>query len=446
VKVQLLPGYDLRVSGDRVTFAAGAAEWTFEPLAPGLAGALAGLKGGLDEKGAARLLGDLGGAAALAEWWAIVYRLQEMGALVYRLEVEGSPLASLYFGRAAPEMDFAVPRDRVALSPYVFLQIRDGEFVLDSPLATGAVVLHQLRALPLLALLSSPQLADELEALLPALGAPTCRALLAFLSAAALVQKVEAHVDLREQHRSWEFHDLLFHRRSQGVRADWHVGARRLPLVRAPSFAPLQKASPILSHLPIRREAETAPLSYDRVLATRRSSRSHGKPPSLEDVGFFLYRAAHRRGERCVYPSAGGCYPLNIYLVAGKCDGWGVGVYRYWPEEHALEALAVPAEVTLGALDARRCYMETRQQPQLLVMLTARMERVAWKYEGVAYANVLRDVGVLYESMYLAAAATGLACCALGAASLGPLQSWVDPDPLAESAVGELLLGGGAAD
>jgi SagB-type dehydrogenase family enzyme len=90
--------------------------------------------------------------------------------------------------------------------------------------------------------------------------------------------------------------------------------------------------------------------------------------------------------------------------------------------------------------------METRQQPQLLVMLTARMERVAWKYEGVAYANVLRDVGVLYESMYLAAAATGLACCALGAASLGPLQSWVDPDPLAESAVGELLLGGGAAD
>ncbi len=38
-------------------------------------------------------------------------------------------------------------------------------------------------------------------------------------------------------------------------------------------------------------------------------------------------------------PSAGGRYPMELYVVAGSVEGIDAGIYSYSPRSHALEAL-----------------------------------------------------------------------------------------------------------
>jgi SagB-type dehydrogenase family enzyme len=83
--------------------------------------------------------------------------------------------------------------------------------------------------------------------------------------------------------------------------------------------------------------------------------------------------------------------------------------------------------------------------PQVVVTLASRFGRLSWKYEGIAYATTLKNVGVLYEVMYLTATAMGLAPCALGAGDSAAFARATGLDPLVESSVGEFMLGAGGA-
>lgn len=141
------------------------------------------------------------------------------------------------------------------------------------------------------------------------------------------------------------------------------------------------------------------------------------------------------------YPSAGGAYDLEIYPVVRECDGIAAGMYHYQPTEHALSALRA-REAYLQRL-LRRAYTANGAQvvPQVPLVIASRFGRLSWKYRGIAYANTLRDVGVLYEAMYLAATAMGLAPCALGTGDSGAFGAATHLDPLAESSVGEFMLG-----
>jgi SagB-type dehydrogenase family enzyme len=56
--------------------------------------------------------------------------------------------------------------------------------------------------------------------------------------------------------------------------------------------------------------------------------------------------------------------------------------------------------------------------PQVLLVIAARFGRTMWKYQSMAYALILKDLGALMQTMYLVATAMGLAPCALGAGDL----------------------------
>jgi len=83
---------------------------------------------------------------------------------------------------------------------------------------------------------------------------------------------------------------------------------------------------------------------------------------------------------------------------------------------------------------------------QVLLIVTARFQRLSWKYESIAYATVLKDVGVLYQTMYLVATAMGLAPCAVGGGNADLAARILGLDYLAESSVGEFLLGSRGED
>jgi SagB-type dehydrogenase family enzyme len=57
------------------------------------------------------------------------------------------------------------------------------------------------------------------------------------------------------------------------------------------------------------------------------------------------------------------------------------------------------------------------ESPPVLIVLAARFARMTWKYEGIGYANLLKDAGGLLQTRYLVATAMGLAHARLAADS-----------------------------
>jgi SagB-type dehydrogenase family enzyme len=84
---------------------------------------------------------------------------------------------------------------------------------------------------------------------------------------------------------------------------------------------------------------------------------------------------------------------------------------------------------------------DRRSPLQIYLGFTARCRRVFWKYQGMAYALMLKNLGALYATMYLAATAMGLAPCALGGGDSELFCRAAGIDPLEEPAIGEFLLG-----
>ena len=48
-------------------------------------------------------------------------------------------------------------------------------------------------------------------------------------------------------------------------------------------------------------------------------------------------------------------------------------------------------------------------RPQVLLTVASRFARISWKYEGMAYATTLRNVGAFYQTLWLVATAMGIA-------------------------------------
>lgn len=80
-------------------------------------------------------------------------------------------------------------------------------------------------------------------------------------------------------------------------------------------------------------------------------------------------------------------------------------------------------------------------RPEILFMIAARFGRVSWKYASIAYATILKNVGALYQTMYLVATAMRLAPCALGAGNSDRFSQLLGEDYYRETAVGEFMLG-----
>jgi SagB-type dehydrogenase family enzyme len=132
---------------------------------------------------------------------------------------------------------------------------------------------------------------------------------------------------------------------------------------------------------------------------------------------------------------------MELYLTIEQCQGLAAGFYWYNPLEHTLSLLHEPNHETRQLLFDANLAMGGPDRPQVLITLAARFQRVSWKYQSLAYSLILKDVGVIYATMYLVATAMHLAPCALGAGDSDLFPRLSGTDYLAETSVGEFMLG-----
>jgi SagB-type dehydrogenase family enzyme len=250
----------------------------------------------------------------------------------------------------------------------------------------------------------------------------------------------------------WDFHDLLFHSRSRLGRHSNPYGGTYpfkdvfdpLPVVKPPmsdAIVPLYR--PDLERLSMEER------SFTSVLEARRSVREQGDPPlSAEQLGEFLYRAARiqKMSEDGgvsfrPHPGGGALHELEIYPLVDRCRGLEAGLYHYDPRAHQLSKLGPPSPYVRALLQMAAVTGLLERPPQVLLVVAARFQRMQLKYQSMTYSVILKNVGALYQTMYLVATAMGLAPCALGGGHSDLFAQAAGLNYLEETSVGEFLLG-----
>jgi SagB-type dehydrogenase family enzyme len=384
-----------------------------------------------------------------------------VGALTYSVRSEGRELARMERMAHGPAPSFpVVPDTRVlALSRFALQRRQGSDTILESPRSVDRILLTSGEARAIVGHLSrSASLRSVVEE--SGVEAHSVERVMALLIAAGMVVDRDdggsAEEDEAAALRQWSSGDLYFHTRSRTGRHDGRMGATHPFLGRAP---PLPVVKPPMSgrsvalHRPDMARVRAGDRDFTSVLEARRSVRDYDEAPiTAEQLGEFLYRAARIRSVREAgsessyatssrpYPGGGACYELEIYPAVARCDGLDPGFYHYDPQAHRLELL--PADDDLDVLFAHAGAATGAHGPrQIVLVISARFGRVMWKYEGIAYSIILKDVGVLLQTFYLVATSMGLAPCAIGSGDVELFRSLTGLPIEVESSVGEFMLG-----
>jgi SagB-type dehydrogenase family enzyme len=161
-------------------------------------------------------------------------------------------------------------------------------------------------------------------------------------------------------------------------------------------------------------------ISLEEAIGRRESVRDFkDEPLTLPEVSQLLWACAGRRvdgvsGASRVFPSAGGVYPLEVYLVAGRVEQVPPGVYRYRWKEHALELFKegdVRRELAQGAIG--QGFIMEAPASIVIAAVYERAERAYGERGRVRYIHM--DAGHSSENVYLQASAIGLGTVAVGA-------------------------------
>ena len=157
-------------------------------------------------------------------------------------------------------------------------------------------------------------------------------------------------------------------------------------------------------------------VSVEEALNTRRSIRDYtDQPLTLADVGQILWAAqgvTDNRGYRTA-PSAGGLYPLEVYIVAGSVTGIEPGVYHYQPDGHALAPAGTGDR--RAALQAAAVNQASVGDAPATIVIAAVSSRTTAKYGERGIRYVAMEAGHAAENIYLQAEALDLATVVIGA-------------------------------
>jgi SagB-type dehydrogenase family enzyme len=409
----------------------------------------------------------------------LVRRLAAHGLLEYRLAHPGDgedqgrnhgedqvviePQVPDYWPRAAQ----LGPDDQLALSRFAYMRRRGNEMVLESPRAGALFRICDPKIAAAMVMMSAPQPVKRLrrQDVFPGIE------LLGLLLDCRILFKVDAarNRGLRPDEGDdslvlWDFHDLLFHARStEGRHANPMGGVYPYAGVMPPPPAvrprwPGKKID-LRKVLP----AKAAPISpAARLLGERHSIRSFDsqRPITLAELSRFLDCTArvHSKWSSRLdlgdggpvvgyavrpYPSGGGSYELELYLAVDRCEGLERGFYHYDAGGHALVAIGVAANELEAMLAGAEFAMDARAAPQILITIAARFGRVSWKYSSLAYALILKDVGVLIQTLYLMATDMGLGGCAIGTSNIELFAKMTGIEFHVEGPVGQFAMGRG---
>jgi SagB-type dehydrogenase family enzyme len=412
-----------------------------------------------------------GGRNADEEIDLLVRRLGRCGLLEYRLGDRGNkdrvviePQIADYWPQAPRLLD----SETIVLSRFAYLRRRGNDMILESPRAGASFRICDAKLAGAIAALSAPQ---KISRLRRQAGFPGLE-LLGLLVDSNILFKIDAGgSDGRRANEGdenlvlWDFHDLLFHTHStEGRQANPLGGLYPYADVVAPPPAvrPHWPGKTIdLTRFSAKADQPISP--YAKLLLERHSVRDFDdqQPITLAELALFLERTARVQSRWTSkldldgggpdiaytarpYPAAGSAYELELYLAIANCEGLERGFYHYDADRHALVPIAARAQELEALFRGAEYAMDAPAPPQILVTIAARFNRISWKYSSIAYSLILKDVGVLIQTLYMMATDMGLGGCAIGTSNVDLFAKITGIAFHIEGPVGQFALGRGA--
>ena len=372
--------------------------------------------------------------------------------------------------------------EHLAFSRFSAVRREDDRIVVDTPLKpyhlvsetpdTDALLMRLMRGAP----------AAQALAACPAPARDALRDALALLKHDGLLLPLPAgracltRHDEGEASAQWDIHDLHMHSRSRSGYTQLGYGEFGGVFPNIGRYEPRPAVRPAWSGETVALARPDMEALYKRDFPTfagvqdyRRSVREYNEeqPLSLEQLGHLLYRACRVifrdesqvesplqgvEGRRTVefawrpYPTGGASYELEVYLSADRCAGLDSGFYHYEAERHCLVRIAGRTPEVEELLHGAHVATALQAKPQVVLHIAARFQRVAWKYRAIAYSVILKNAGVLYQTLYLVATAMGIAPCGLGSGDIELFRRITGLDPMVEGSVGDFGLGSLPAD
>jgi SagB-type dehydrogenase family enzyme len=398
----------------------------------------------------------------------LVQRLARSGLLEYRLGPahggRDSVVIEPQLADYSPQISKIGNSDTIALSRFAYLRRRGTEMVLESPRSDALFRITDPKIAGALVTLSTPQ---KISRYRHERGFPGLEFLGLLMDCQILFKLGTGDtVGLRPSEGDlnlvlWDFHDLLFHTHSTEGRQANPIGGL---YSYSDLLAPLPAVRPPWPGKALNLDSAATPSPFATLLDARHSIRDfdNGNPITLSELATLLQTTARVRAKWTApsdmgeegpevsfasrpYPSGGAAYELELYLAVHRCEGLAQGLYHYDAERHAL----TPIEVRQDDLDAQLSDAEfaigASSAPDILIVIAARFGRVSWKYSSVAYSLILKDVGVLTQTLYLAATDMGLGGCAIGTNNIDRFARMTGLEFTTEGAVGLFALGRGLA-
>ncbi len=197
--------------------------------------------------------------------------------------------------------------------------------------------------------------------------------------------------------------------------------------------------------VPLHHSDDFQGLYTEEAIQRRRSVRKYSNQlMTLEELSRLLYNTGGINEERWgnklrSAPSAGALYPIEVYLVVHRVEGLEAGLYHYAVKDHALELLR--AEDMRGKIIGHGLMQEFLGQANLVLVFTAILQRLRWKYQERSYRYALIEAGHLGQNVYLVATSMGMGACAVGAFLDDNLNSMLGVDGQDEAAIYMLSVG-----
>lgn len=230
----------------------------------------------------------------------------------------------------------------------------------------------------------------------------------------------------------WDFHDDLFH---QMTRSDnLYLSSNKASSVsnKKTQTVVLPKIKSLIGSRKSRRAHNSKPISFKKI-STLLKSIGEKKPKQ------HLFFGNHYQG---VYPSAGGTYENEFYLLVGNCQKLEMDLYKYDGFEHTLKSLEIGIDNTIGMLKMAAFRINQKNVlPHAVVIVTSKIPLLQKKYSKVAYRLSLLNTGVITAYLDVLANQLELAGCPTGSTDWKVFEQVTGIDHLEETAMMEYVIG-----
>ncbi len=160
-------------------------------------------------------------------------------------------------------------------------------------------------------------------------------------------------------------------------------------------------------------------MCVEEAIAERGSERGYSADSlSLGEVSQILFSAQGITGKRDGHelraaPSAGGTFPIELYVVATRIKSLAPGIYHYLPADHAIELVR---SGEYGDSLSLACLGQAMPHTAACsILMTAVPRRTRERYGERAMRYIYMEAGHISENIYLECTSLGLAVVGVGA-------------------------------